>query len=65
MPRKGRQGVLKRQRERKKAEKAEIKRAERAERQSTPRGEGSKVASQDDLAAYGLVPEPDESSDRD
>ena len=60
MARKGREGVLKRQRERKKAEKAELKRAERAERQQEEPTETSQVASADDLAGYGLVPDPDE-----
>ncbi len=58
MARKGREGVLKRQRERKKAEKAELKRAERAERHAEPSEEGSEVASDDDLAGYGHGPPP-------
>jgi hypothetical protein len=60
MARRGREGVLKRQRERKRAEKAELKRAERAERERAQPGEGSPVASQDDLAGYGLADFDDE-----
>lgn len=65
MARRSRTAVLKRQRERKKAEKAEIKRAQRLERQEAP-SDGQTVASQDDLAALGLAepePESDDSDD--
>jgi hypothetical protein len=65
MARRSRQSVLKRQRERKKAEKAEAKRAQRAEPQPEAPVEGSRVASQDDLAGYGLAPEPEEVAERD
>lgn len=61
MARRGRTAVLKRQRERKKAEKAELKRSQRHERQEAP-STGQPVASQDDLDALGLFapePEPD------
>ena len=58
MARKSRQGVLKRQREQKKAEKAALKRDQRSERQRESAGDGAQVASQDDLAGYGLGPEP-------
>jgi len=59
----GRPGVLQRQRERKKAEKAELKRAQRAERSRGAEGEGAPVADQDDLAGYGVLPEPDTRND--
>lgn len=62
MARRSRQSVQKRLRERKKMEKAEHKRGIRAERQAEESAEGSRVASADDLAGYGLVtdsePEP-------
>ena len=62
MARRSRQSVQKRLRERKKMEKAEHKRSLRAERQAEAPDEGSRVASVDDLAGYGLVtdsqPEP-------
>ena len=63
MARRSRQGVLKRQRERKKAEKAALKRELRSQRDKPEGSNGAVVASQDDLAAYGLVtdPEADES----
>lgn len=63
MARKSRQGVLKRQRERKKAEKAAFKREQRTEKVEKPEGEGSGVASEDDLAGYGLLPEPEPESE--
>lgn len=58
--------VLKRQRERKRAEKAALKREQRAQR-SHSRGEdaaGSDVATSDDLAGYGLGPSPGEGDAR-
>lgn len=62
MARRSRQGVLKRQRERKKAEKAAMKREQRTQRERPEATtEGTPVASQDDLAAYGLVTDPDDS----
>lgn len=64
MARRGRTAVLKRQRERKKAEKAEIKRAQRLERRDAP-SEGGAVAEAEDLAALGLVSEPEEESEKD
>ena len=65
MARRGRTAVLKRQRERKKAEKAELKRAQRLERQDAP-STGDSVASQDDLDALGLAaPEPASDSESD
>lgn len=57
MARRSRQGVLKRQRERKKAEKAAMKREQRNEKREQE-SDGSSVASHDDLAAYGLVTDP-------
>ena len=58
MARRSRQGVLKRQRERKKAEKAALKREQRSQRERPEGSEGGAVvASQDDLAAYGIVTE--------
>ena len=57
MARRSRQGVLKRQRERKKAERAVVKREQRARRGDSESSEGSLVASQNDLAAYGLLPD--------
>ena len=57
MARRNRQGVLKRQRERKKAEKAELKRDERSQRRSgEPAPPASVVATADDLAGYGFGP---------
>jgi hypothetical protein len=53
MARKSRTGVLKRQREMKKAEKAALKREKRDTR-SEQDTEGAQVATADDLAAYGL-----------
>jgi hypothetical protein len=57
MARRSKQSVLKRQRERKKAEKAAAKREDRLQREGS--GE-AKVADQDDLAGYGLVVEEEE-----
>jgi hypothetical protein len=59
MARRSKQAVLKRQRERKKAEKAAAKREEKARRQAEE-SDGSRVASAEDLAGYGLA---DESED--
>lgn len=61
MARKSRTAVLKRQRERAKAEKAEQKRMQAQERQEAP-STGQTVASRDDLVALGLAdpdPEPE------
>jgi hypothetical protein len=55
MARKSRTGVLKRQREMKKAEKAALKREKRDVR-SDQDTEGAQVATADDLAAYGVGP---------
>jgi hypothetical protein len=52
--------VLKRQRERKRAEKAALKREQRAQRAQRSEGEpgGAQVATSDDLAGYGVGPPP-------
>jgi len=55
MARKGKMSILKRQRERKKAEKAALKRELRGQRTSAP----TQVATPDDLAGYGLAEEPE------
>jgi len=60
MARGSKPSVLKRQRERKKAEKAATKREERAARKEDQEGSGSAVATRDDLAGYGLLPEDDD-----
>lgn len=54
MARRSRTAVLKRQAERKRAEKVEAKRAERRERQNAPSA-GQTVVPQDDLAALSLA----------
>jgi hypothetical protein len=58
--------VLKRQRERKRAEKAALKREQRAQR--TQRGDGdaggTNVATTDELAGYGVGPAPGEGDAR-
>ena len=54
MARKSRTGVLKRQREMKKAEKAALKREKRDQRAEQDSG-GSQVATADDLAGYGFT----------
>jgi hypothetical protein len=48
--------IMKRQRERKKAEKAAIKREERSQREKPP-AEADQVATTEDLEGYGLVVE--------
>jgi hypothetical protein len=52
--------VLKRQRERKRAEKAALKRELRAQRGKERSGGGAQVATADDLAGYGVGGERDE-----
>jgi hypothetical protein len=54
MGRKSRMSVLKRQREAKKIEKAAVKRERREQRESSE----AKVATQEDLEAYGTTPNP-------
>ena len=59
--------VLKRQRERKRAEKAALKREQRAQRaQRSGEGDagGAPVATTDDLAGYGVAPPPGASDER-
>ncbi len=51
MARKSKMSILKRQREVKKAEKAALKREKRLEREP---GEGTGVATKEDLAGYGF-----------
>ena len=59
MGRQSKQGVLKRQRERKKAEKAALKREKRLmaiEEAPPPEPDPNRTATQEDLEALGLVP---------
>jgi len=58
MGRKSGSSVLKRQRELKKAEKAALKKERRVD-ETDGAGEGSPVASQDDLAGYGFPVDDD------
>lgn len=60
MARRSKQSVVKRQRERKKAEKATAKREERRQRE----GGSTRVADQADLEGYGVVIEPQEPEER-
>ena len=60
MARKSRVGVLKRQRELKKAEKAAMKRERRKLRKEEAAAAESDTATQDDLAGYGLGADEDE-----
>jgi hypothetical protein len=59
MARKSRTGVLKRQREMKKAEKAALKR-EKRDLRSEQEPSGSQVATAEDLAGYGFGPADDD-----
>ena len=61
MGRRNRMTIMKRQRERKKAEKAAMKREQRQQREKTPAEES--VATSEDLEGYGILPEPDEPND--
>lgn len=65
MARKSKMSVMKRQRERKKAEKAAAKREQRLQRESPEEGSGAQVADRDDLAGYGLVDDSDEDQTED
>ncbi len=56
MGKKSRMSVLKRQREARKAEKAALKRERRDQRTSEDPGDGTQVATKDDLAGYGFEP---------
>ena len=60
MARRNKASVLKRQRERKKAEKAALKRELRVQREPEPEGPANRVATSEDLEGYGLVTEPAE-----
>jgi hypothetical protein len=61
MGKRSRVGVLKRQREAKKAEKAAQRREVReARREAARSSEGTQVANRDDLAGYGLLEEEPE-----
>ncbi len=62
MANRSKMSVLKRQRERKKAEKAALKREQRSRGESSAEGEGAPVANREDLEAYGIVLEPMEDS---
>ncbi len=66
MARKSKMSVMKRQRERKKAEKAAAKREQRLQREA-PEEEtgGTQVADRDDLEGYGVVVESDEDEPED
>jgi hypothetical protein len=67
MGRQSKQGVLKRQRERKKAEKAALKREKRimaVEDEPEESGNGDRTATQEDLEALGIVPAGSEDGDR-
>lgn len=56
MAKKSRMSVLKRQREARKLEKAAVKRERRERRESSE----ARVATREDLEAYGSVPDPGE-----
>jgi len=60
MGRQSRQGVLKRQRERKKAEKAALKREKRVddEEEAPVVPDGDRTATREDLEALGIFSEP-------
>jgi hypothetical protein len=62
MGRRNRMTIMKRQRERKKAEKAAMKREQRSQREK-PDGESDAVATAEDLEGYGIAPESDEATD--
>jgi hypothetical protein len=64
MAKRSKPGVLKRQRERKKAEKAAWKREQREERAQRKGAAAGLVATRDDLAGYGLTRD-DDSEDED
>ncbi len=63
MARVNKMSVLKRQRERKKAEKAALKREQRSRPEEPEEERDSPVATRDDLAGYGLVVEEDEETE--
>ncbi len=59
MGRRNRMTIMKRQRERKKAEKAAMKREERSQREK-PDADADQVATSEDLEGYGLVAEEED-----
>jgi hypothetical protein len=61
MAKKSKMSVLKRQRERKKAEKAAMKRETRAQKERSE----SDIATQEDLEGYGVAPESPSGADED
>lgn len=63
MARSSKMSVLKRQRERKKAEKAAMKREQRQDKEATPESGGNVQATREDLEGYGLIVEPDEEAE--
>jgi hypothetical protein len=63
MGRRTKTSFQKREREKRKAEKASRKRELREERSSEPKDESEEVATEDDLAGYGLAPEESEELD--
>ena len=64
MARKSKASLFKRQREQKKAEKAAHKREARAQRGAPEGAPGAQVASDEDLAGYGLAHPDPRSNDR-
>ena len=60
MARKTKMSIMKRQRERTKAEKAAAKREEKLSRSTREDSDGGQVASTEDLEGYGVVNPPDE-----
>jgi hypothetical protein len=63
MARVNKMSVLKRQRERKKAEKAALKREMRGQPEEPVEVRDSPIATRDDLAGYGLVVDEDEEAE--
>ncbi len=57
MAKKGRMGVLKRQRELRKAEKAALKAERKKQKRETESESESSTPTREDLESYGLVPE--------
>ena len=63
MGRRTKTSFQKREREKRKAEKASRKRELRDERSQEPKDDSEEVATEDDLAGYGLAPEEPEELD--
>ncbi len=63
MARVNKMSVLKRQRERKKAEKAALKREQRGQPSDDVEERDSPIATRDDLAGYGLVVDEEEETE--